>query len=1010
MLRSSYITIAFSAVAICSGQVRASPELASIISVARLGTQLISGDPQGAILAGNRQILLGLSQKLNVLEDRQRLMLRLLVSLPEDFRKILAENNIKVKNEKLIELLVRFKRLEDNFERYSKHNFPNAWKLHYDQLIILKAQFYQVLDSLSIDTGPLSMPSRAAAYAYLLVIQGQIIAIDKMIHKLGQQITLKMGFQFSVIERKRRIAERIDERLQLTKKALRETRNFLEGPLLEQIRTETQRLQAWQKMNGILHDWFPKWLGRNVKSFQKKIAPDFHMLWHSWQFPATEKEIKSGIADIASLLKKYCPNGTHVQSSEDWLHTVIFDLHEYHCDGKVCPPKSDAFKKALATQKECGIFDGVLTRFRYLPFIRRTILNKEVKPDSTVKVGTVKFRTPSYRIITIKEPKNATRSNQYIDKFWKFEVEIDVYFIPRVAETHWTLGNNKLVPKPLPGLDTEFFRRYTIGSSNKKSILQHFKNVMQDDILKRMLPTHFVHRAGGFMLQYYQVKNLYEDDPYWTDVKTVRCLNWAPPFYAVPVYPHKNARLLSEQINQLYYRMYDSLDRVPIETLITKRCERPIIGWGPIEVKGRRWRPVHTPSWHKHFKVRKVNRPSSWAKGNNEQMRVLHYLLSVQAEIERSYVAFQKFLERLQKDEEPELEYAITPWNAAALISRSMDSERIERVLEVLTLEERSAELDTQFDILVSTSARDIAKELEISRIASYLQLGLAMAEIGLEYIAMRTTADYRDVKENERLSSSDDVGVVPEEVGSLVEREIDIENIENERELRTLLMQLKETSSESADSKTKVASKFEHAGGSSKQEFIGGPPKVFEFVGGVKSGKTGILVIKKGGVRLGRLYIKRKALKRGANLEFLMDSYAWRIFGPRTGTKIRVSIDLAKNKLSKSEASQFLLLQEALAGRGSHFLSFKGGKRLKQFKLDRRQAIKLGVRHICQGVNRCSYLLSKPNTYEGIRLTRGRYEFRMGSKKGKLEINFGVKGHGAAKPENVHATIDSLQ
>lgn len=767
------------------------------LSLARTATDLLDGDPLGATIAGNREILLGINDRLKHNENAQRWIQRTLLEMPAELSETFDENQRKELITKLRVRLLELKDHEQLFESSANFGLKDAWRKHHQRLVTLQNDLRKILRRLKLDDHPMLMPARAAAYGMLLQVQGQVIAIERMMLSLHEEVAHQMGFEDPVEMRSIRYDLKRARRITLAEEAYDVVTKFLEETLLLEFSNEISKLQRWHRRNGVLDDWFPRWI---------REPP-----------PSSNAPINAMINNVARLLKQHCPYATNVADARAQLNTLVYRLGEPEQDST----KERAYKWANRTEAECKLDEGQLTRLRFISFL----------PERQAIGGgdsTLQFRTPIYSNVLKSRIGQIFphKPNMYEIESRQYEVAVRETKIPRiVAESD---ARERWGPHPtrLPGLDmVEFW------TAQEKTLKENRWKILQAEMGRRFV--YYGSRSAfwwetpeGFQVAYLDVRDLRSKGR-----ARDRFIKYTPRFTMgnetcfVSLYSPPST--LTEYIENERTKVNDTMELLPKQVLVPRggTCGiwdlvgTPWIRTGPVEARNRSGQD-------------EVNDPESWADVTNQHMSKIEFLLRVQAEIERSYVTFRDFLYRLKGGEEPELGHVIHPGAAAALVVEGMTTGRTDKIVELLTLAEQSEETDAGIRTVIRETDRLIKDEQEKAAFASSLRLGLAVAELTYEYAAPSGP-------ERDSTQPAEDVEMI----------EIDVEDLDDQR-IDALLDQF--TAPNKAQQSSKKPLLYDPG-------LVTHTP-ILDLVGGLGVGKIGVATIKSGRRIVGKLWFKRKA------------------------------------------------------------------------------------------------------------------------------------------------------
>ena len=202
--------------------------LAVGISLARTATSMLDGDPQSEMVAGNRQLLLGINDKLEDNKDALHSIQQSLNQLPKDFLNIMFQFEEIQKVERAEDHFQRLIQIEDDFELSTKYKELDAWRDYSNSLMALRKDLRDNLRGLGRSTNPMSMVTEAATFGLLLQVQGQIIAVEKLMLSLNDKIADKMEFSSPAGERQKLLALSQEQRVVICRKCIQTNSDTVE--------------------------------------------------------------------------------------------------------------------------------------------------------------------------------------------------------------------------------------------------------------------------------------------------------------------------------------------------------------------------------------------------------------------------------------------------------------------------------------------------------------------------------------------------------------------------------------------------------------------------------------------------------------------------------------------------------------------------------------------------------------------------------------------------------------
>ena len=931
MRKQCFVTVLFIAVTlVVKKDVKAidAATVGALFALSRTAVSLLGGDPQGVTIAGNRHLLLGVHDKLRRIEDRQRWVQQALDKLPPKFLDLLETHEAKQLISQLRVQLLNMKRNEGQFAVETNHEVKTAWRNHYVRLQGLRNDLHKTLEWMKVGHNPLLFAGRAAAYGLLLQVQGMIIGIDKMMLTLNSKLARTMGFSEDVSAREKRTNVELDIRLELAREAHEAMDVLLRGPLAAKITKELAMFRKKQARHGTITDWFPHW---------------------TTTFPPSNQPIEAAIGTIERLLTRSCPTTSIARSSirfaRRWLRELVYGIP--YGSGRYAA----AVKLAKNAEHRCGLAVGTLTQLEHTPFLRVSAM-----PDP--QLYTERFRTPTYNFLT-----DVRRGDRYWvgSDEWKYYVQSRQYdvttrfiTIPRIVaqgREAW-----KSVSSRLPGLDAFEYWAHKEGKRTENLPPALKPEVNRKEWYGSGRRTFSWVSAWGFEVYYFDLRDLKQTAGHGRFQRTVTRGGPQRTCFA-----SLSTGTVSEKIDRIVRTMQTTLDTRPKVQLV----HPSICGLPPIDgTRELPWTPASDGT--EHDETGPISSPDTGAKISNAQMSKLEFLFRLQAEVERSYVAFDTFVKGLTNGSEPELEGVVHPGTVASLIAFETRHLQPELLADRLAQDAASEDTDARIDVIIEHTRDSIDAEHKKEAARRRLMLGLMVAELTYEYAPV----------------IGDGLNAV---MGGRSEPEVNVEIEEIEdTEVAAIFEEVTRAPRQPGTEPMKRPEPPDEPG------LVRSTP-LLDLVGGLGVAKAGKAVITKGGKTVARLWFLRRAK---GQTKLLFENLSRQTVS-RAGGKAIVSLSIKKSDLTRHLADSALRVQQALkAGQSTAELSKK-----VTFK----EIVKIGKRFVCGG-NQCAASLGRTD-YGGVYLKKGLRQFRIGVKeKGGTELfeaNF--ERFGTINPGNVH-------
>ena len=696
---------------------------------------------------------------------------------------------------------------------------------------------------MKVGDNPLLFAGRAASYGLLLQVQGMIIGIDKMMLTLDPKLARTMGFLEDVSAREKRINVELAVRLGLAREAHEAMAALLEGLLVAKITKELAILREKQARHGKITDWFPHW---------------------TTTFPPSNQPIEAAIGKIERLLARACPTTriarSSIRSAGRWLRELVYGIP--YGSGRYAA----AIKLAKNAEHRCGLAVGTLTQLEHTPFLRVSAM-----PDP--HLHTARFRTPIYNFLT-----DVRRGDTYWigSDEWKYYVQSRQYdvtarfiTIPRIVAQGSEAWQS--VSSRLPGLDTFEYWAHKEGKHTEK-IPPALKPEVNRNVWHGSDRRTFSWASTrGFEVYYFDVRDLKQTTSGRRFQRTVTRGGPQRTCFA-----SLSSGTVSEKIGRIVRTMQTTLDTTPKVRLV-----RPsICGDPPIDgTRGLRWTPASSG-------------PDAGARISNVQMSILEFLFRLHAEVERSYIAFDRFMKGLTNGSEPELEDVVHPGTVASLIAFETSHLQSELLAERLAQDAATAATDARIDVIIEHTGDSIEAEHKKETARRRLMLGLMVAELTYEYAP-----------------------VIGEGLNALVggpsepEVSVEIEGIED-TEVATIVEEVTRAPRQTGTKPMRRPEPPDEPG------LVRSTP-LLDLVGGLGAAKLGKAVITRGGRTVARLWFLRRA---NGQTKLLFENLSRQTVS-RAGGKAIVSLSIKKADLTKSLADSVLRVQRALKGRQSRLV-----------------------------------------------------------------------------------------
>ena len=913
--------------------------VATAISIAKTSVGFLGGDVQGALLSGNRKLLIELDKKLDQHERRLKaIQEELTFNLKKDFSELLDKNDVKNLTYDLNSKLLKLKKIENDYTVETNNKVKLAWKNHYDRLVELESELIELLFKFeSRDNNPLLMVGNSAVYALLLQVQGQIIAIRRSVNSLDDSIVKEMGFAGDHAERTNELEAALEKRIKLARTAKRRVTMLLEEPLLKEISDRINLLRELDLEEEVsLKSWFPAWLNSEGELYptqwlNSEGEPDNFPIYHI-------------LSDIAYDLGKEC-KGEYVSEALDWLKILLFDYGGSPENGRL----RDAIRKADMTEKDCGLNEELFSDLRLIPFHEQRMW------------GISFFRTPAYTNIISKEyhtPLFGRSREEWTFERRQYEFKIMFRKIPR---SHRVSNDSSASnANPLPGLDM-------VSRISEKELPNYLKPEVRRSLGFSTDRRKFWWDGGSeFEVHYIEIRGLGKKKgsfPRWTlDIK------YSPKVRFIKLVPDHSNPKLSRMIFRNFQKMLIFMNlpesyEVPLMAYIAP-------GWLDHHVPNVEWKPKHTP--------RVDFDPEIWATTYNHVMAYFEFLLRIQAELEFYFIAFHDFEEQLNNSEMPELNYAISPGEVAALISMHSNSNQWLAIRNFLSQNAASVAIAADMESTIVSTEKIINEEAEKERFKRNLMLSLAVAELAVDLAP--TIKDWLDEIKNKKESY--------DEFADLSIETIDLEDL-TEEQLNVLLNQIQEVEQPNS----KQLKRHHPPPPKDSGEVVSSTP-ILNLLGGshiLKAGKAAIVGIKSGGRVVAQIIMRRTVKSETAVLVQQLSQKTLR----KNGKSVVLINNLIRNNagiIKKGYENPQKLLQEAI----------KNNEKYVNFGMNNyKKIVAIGKDFVCAGAKQC-HAAFETTTYGGALLKNGQRQFRIGIKKNANQgpqANFEVLNRGT----NVH-------
>ncbi len=927
--------------------------IASILTFSKMAVNLIDGNPEREILAGNREILKGVTYKLNNMEDRLISIQQLIIDMPESISKILDVHEIKKLNQELQEIMQRIEFDRGELIRDIDAKIFLAWHKYYDKLIEVKKQLELILRKLKVqeyNNDMIAMLARSATYGMLIRVHEEIISINKKFLYFDENTVKMMGFYNDINERKKILEARQSYRHSLAASAYNDTKKSLEDPLFNEIKRRINELRLWQETNGYFHQIFP--------SFRSWIL----------KFPSYQVAVETtrrNFNRIGRLLLRICPQkGLRKRLTSQEIERLLMRSYE------PTPPRENAilyrkdlFKKIKNIVQNCrGGFGGDILDIKNWQSFPVTYQ----QPSEGDNPISWKHRTPLVEgNLKFKRYYNSVGFWKFWDKWIgnpyilqsppniysieqrQYEVERLIHVISRPKSTKSDVETRV---EFRPGFMAPLSKRVheELSEEFKSCNRSHDDQFYNQDVCgwspideKRV----WWDGRKGFEVSYleaYDVRKQAKErtKEHMVDLSTV-CF--------APLRPS-----IRSSWNQIVLR----LDRIKIDlpkaTLVRGRgCVRDHIGI-PFP---KQWRRLH---------------PERWVDFYNGHMAAIEFALHVQVTMEHNYLRFLKYFSRLKMGENPELGHIIDPRGVAELIAQQQNADQAIEMLELLAQNDRSKLTDKWISTTIKQTGERIEDEEQKAKFAANLKLFLFAAETASNIVDNSTTERTEVEEELGRVEEElgrvgEELGRVGEELGRVGEESAVIIEIENSKNIDTIVEDL-----------TRLSPSLKGGATAIDEPGIKASTPLLNIFGAAKLGKTVTVIVvhRAKGISktVARFWIKK--VNEGKTILL-----ARKIGTAGKGGVIKIPRMENIESLSRTSSGKIFEKLNQAINHGKSRVKFDN-------KLTFNQITQLGQKFLCGGQKGCVARTGRTK-YGGVWMQHRNRKFRIGVKKAGLEANF---------------------
>lgn len=942
---SCFASAATIGVSIPTRYAEAEGSAALAIAVAEVGTTLIDGNVDSAILDENRNLLVNLHGRLSVAERQLDWLQRVLVRLPDTIRTALDDYDARQRIDRIRASAIALQDLEERFRIERDSGLALSHFNHFNHLQQLYTDLRNDIRALSVKDHLLLLPTRAAAFAFAVQVLTDIIALQKLILSLGSgndDLIRQLGFHNK--ERlSRQLAANRQERLLLVQTARDDMSRLLFSTMLDYVGLELRNLHDWQRCHGHLDLRFPRLPRSNLQ------------------------DISAGIRKISEVISKSC-KGPEVRNIDTRLRRWIFrDGVAPHRAGNLTGLHSSLSR----LERDCDLESGTLLDLAELPFYTKDrdighylySFSGQMFPENEFlrRFRTVTYRnhigTEIHRASLIENLIGSGDTYTHSIRRSQYEIEIDTQIVDRPSgRIPWRQNSWRV-----PGL-----RQYEMRPDTNHP--PEFK-----PSARQVLPMWIVWRNFGnynFNVSYIRARNILQGQPnavtrHYVNPGSSTCFGSLRNLRSAPA--EAVMAVVEEVTKSIEQKAMSSSG--PLQQLFEgDHCSAYSGGaYGiPLGPQVSAIRQLRDRSAGGGCGSDVIWDLDEWVKGSNAHRAAVEFVFRVYALIERSYLAFDRFLYDLEEGNDPEVVFAV---RADLLVSLLEDqpgnTEFVDFGVELSDHRLLSEEARLQAERTILAGEERIARERERALWGARLRLALLAAETAWQYGFSSEIPEGEEVPdETEGLGD----GEGEFDTGEEVVLEFDLDQEDDRQKFHELIQMVEdpETVTES--------SRFELVNWGAKGAYV---------------------VAKKGARKILTWKIVRQAGNKG-RFHILRQTHRLRSLFSGEGGKVTLVVKAARSRVMKANETRLL---QALK------------KKKKYVEFDRSttpsQVDALAKKWLCAGLRKCTALFRLPEKYEGYILRRGDLQFRLGQKiseQGKkvIEANF----ENIAKGINVHYVL----
>ena len=249
------------------------PIVTATFVLASYAISFLDGNPEAALLQGNRELLISLDDHLALMEERQEWTQQYLLGLPKILEQVFSD---ELDEEEVHRFVADYASLEEAIWRFSENvsnSNVNSWRIYFNELERLYDNILRLSASVKSRQNLALAPLLSATYSARLHILNEQINVSRFISGFDQESLNNMGFDAINAEKTknvlitRRYDLALEARMQLLSLLHDDYQYILENEthvttkdrtnITDVLVTHLENYARWLASDGYWHDWFP---------------------------------------------------------------------------------------------------------------------------------------------------------------------------------------------------------------------------------------------------------------------------------------------------------------------------------------------------------------------------------------------------------------------------------------------------------------------------------------------------------------------------------------------------------------------------------------------------------------------------------------------------------------------------------------------------------------------------------------------------------------------------------